>query len=408
MRGGLARATGNYFRARALARSVTGLDSPQAWKLRKAARDAAPVAAIVSLKGLTGDKAWLWRERAVGRAPKAVLSTIAGMDDARAWALRTGTALRCREALDSMIGLDHAAAWEIREACLELWPPTVVKSLGVLVSGARGHELARPRPGRLRRSDLAAQAGGHHRHRRQPHALGDGGLSMSPLRPQRHAGPRHDGGLASSRSCWSGWSIAALLGAFLGFRPWRRLLTNALPPAREVAQAQTLIAIAGALMVVVIGHSTARAFGLVGLGGFIRFRSGIKDTRDAAVMFVMIGIGMACGLGAVPMAVVATLFAGVVLALFDAGRRARLRLVRVSVQVEDAAQRLGADQAGVPRRARARASRRRSGPGRLVMETVLGETMDAAGRAAHARRGAGHRAFTPCTVDEGKMGLAAA
>jgi dTMP kinase len=63
------------------------------------------------------------------------------MDDARAWALRTGTALRCREALDSMIGLDHPTAWEIREACLEIWPPSVIKSLGVLVSGARGQEL---------------------------------------------------------------------------------------------------------------------------------------------------------------------------------------------------------------------------------------------------------------------------
>jgi dTMP kinase len=140
-RGGPSRATASYFRARALARSVTGVDSPEAWKMRKLARDAAPVAAIVSLKGLTSDKAWLWRERAVGRAPKAVLSTIAGMDDARAWALRTATALRCREALDSMIGLDHQTAWAIRESCLEIWPPTVVKSLGVLVSGARGHDL---------------------------------------------------------------------------------------------------------------------------------------------------------------------------------------------------------------------------------------------------------------------------
>jgi dTMP kinase len=140
-RGGPGRAAANYFRARAIARSVTGIDGPEAWKLRKLARDAAPVAAIVSLKGLTGDRAWLWRDRAVSRAPKAVLATIAGMDDARAWALRTGTALRCREALDSMIGLDHQVAWEIRERCLEIWPPTVVKSLGVLVSGARGHDL---------------------------------------------------------------------------------------------------------------------------------------------------------------------------------------------------------------------------------------------------------------------------
>ncbi len=76
-------------------------------------------------------------------------------------------------------------------------------------------------------------------------------------------------------------------------------------------------------MVAVIGDSMARAFGLVGLGAFIRFRSGIKDPRDAAVMFVMIGIGMACGLGAVPIAVVATLFVTVVLAMFDAGQRAR-------------------------------------------------------------------------------------
>src|SRR6185369_11110789 len=108
--------------------------------------------------------------------------------------------------------------------------------------------------------------------------------------------------------------------------------------ARETAQAQTLIAIAGALIVVVIGQSTARAFGLVGLGGFIRFRSGIKDTRDAAVMFVMIGIGMACGLGAIPMAVVATLFASVVLAIFDLGRRARLRMTKVSILVTNPAE----------------------------------------------------------------------
>ena len=53
---------------------------------------------------------------------------------------------------------------------------------------------------------------------------------------------------------------------------------------------------AGALLVVVIGDSLARAFGLVGLGTFIRFRAGVKDPRDVAILFVMIGVGMACGL----------------------------------------------------------------------------------------------------------------
>jgi hypothetical protein len=172
---------------------------------------------------------------------------------------------------------------------------------------------------------------------------------------------------------------AALLGAFLGYRLWRRLLPSTLPPARETAQAQTLIAIAGALMVVVIGQSTARAFGLVGLGGFIRFRSGIKDTRDAAVMFVMIGIGMACGLGAVPMAIVATLFASCVLAIFDLGRRARLRLTKVTVHATEpnaAWERIrlafpGARVIELPGTASVQ-------PGRLVMEAALADDMDAA------------------------------
>jgi len=172
--------------------------------------------------------------------------------------------------------------------------------------------------------------------------------------------------------------VAGMLGAFLGYRLWRRFLPNMLPPARETAQAQTLIAIAGALMVVVIGQSTARAFGLVGLGGFIRFRSGIKDTRDAAVMFVMIGIGMACGLGAIPLACVATLFASAVLAIFDLGRRARLRLTKVAIHAAEpgaAWERIhlafpGARIVELPGTASTQ-------PGRLVMETALADDMDA-------------------------------
>jgi hypothetical protein len=116
--------------------------------------------------------------------------------------------------------------------------------------------------------------------------------------------------------------IATLLGASVAYRWWRKLMRDSTPPPRESAQAQTLVAVAGALMVAVIGNSTARAFGLLGLGAFIRFRSGIKDPRDAALMFVVIGIGMACGHGAIPIAVVATLFVSAVLVIFDAGPRA--------------------------------------------------------------------------------------
>jgi hypothetical protein len=59
----------------------------------------------------------------------------------------------------------------------------------------------------------------------------------------------------------------------------------------------------------------ARAFGVVGLGSFIRFRSSIKDPRDVVMFFLAIGTGMACGLGAVP---VASVGVGVVWALLVA------------------------------------------------------------------------------------------
>jgi dTMP kinase len=140
-RGTLDFAVAGYIPARAAARSVTGLDGERAWEIRRAARAAAPVPAIASLAGLSSDRAWRWRERMLGRAPKTVLSTIAGVDEGRAWAMRVAMASNCREAIDSLIGLDHPTAWELRDACLELWPACVIKSLGVLVSGARGKEM---------------------------------------------------------------------------------------------------------------------------------------------------------------------------------------------------------------------------------------------------------------------------
>jgi dTMP kinase len=130
-----------YPSARAAARSVTGLDDERAWEFRRAARAAAPVPAIASLSGLSSDRAWRWRDRMLGRAPKTVLSTIAGLDDGRAWAMRVAMASNCREALDSLIGLDHPTAWQLRESFLDVWPACAVKSLGVLVSGARGKDL---------------------------------------------------------------------------------------------------------------------------------------------------------------------------------------------------------------------------------------------------------------------------
>jgi dTMP kinase len=139
-RGGPA-ALGGYEAARTAAASVTGLDDPRAWELRKTAREAAPVAALASIDGLVSDTAWKWRDRWLPHAPKAVLRTLDGLDDARAWKLREASAPRCKEAFDSMIGLGGERAFALREAHAEVWPSTVVKSLGPLAVAPRGREL---------------------------------------------------------------------------------------------------------------------------------------------------------------------------------------------------------------------------------------------------------------------------
>jgi hypothetical protein len=80
---------------------------------------------------------------------------------------------------------------------------------------------------------------------------------------------------------------AVLIGALLSLRPWRLLMGRPMPRS-EMLQAQILLCTAAAVITAVIGDSVAKAFGLVGLGGFVRFRSGLKDPRDAAILFLVI------------------------------------------------------------------------------------------------------------------------
>jgi hypothetical protein len=128
-------------------------------------------------------------------------------------------------------------------------------------------------------------------------------------------------------------AVAAVLGALVAYRPWRRLMRWHFE--RPESGAQVLIAVAGGLMTAVIGNNVALAFALVGLGGFIRFRSGIKDPREAGVMFLMIGIGMACGIGNMPLALTATVFGFLLLPALDLADRHRRRLGRRRIRFGD-------------------------------------------------------------------------
>lgn len=93
---------------------------------------------------------------------------------------------------------------------------------------------------------------------------------------------------------------AVVLGGLFSLLPGRLQTLRQTKKGRELIKAQVLVTMAGALLVVVIGNdegSAARAFGLLGLGSFIRFRSALKSPADTAILFLLIGIGMACGVG---------------------------------------------------------------------------------------------------------------
>jgi hypothetical protein len=76
----------------------------------------------------------------------------------------------------------------------------------------------------------------------------------------------------------------------------------------SLEQAQVLLCVSGALMMIIIGDSIARAFGIAGAASIIRFRTPVEDPRDTIILFLSLGIGMACGLGAFALAGLGTAF----------------------------------------------------------------------------------------------------
>ena len=89
--------------------------------------------------------------------------------------------------------------------------------------------------------------------------------------------------------------VAGLIGAALGYiRPVR---SEIIPRSAHVIQAQILLSIVGAIIIIVVAESLARAFAIVGAAGLVRYRARIDDLKDAGVMLVALALGLASGSG---------------------------------------------------------------------------------------------------------------
>ena len=101
-------------------------------------------------------------------------------------------------------------------------------------------------------------------------------------------------------------ALSATLGAALGLlRPARREIV---PRSAHVIQAQILLAIVGAVIIVVVAESLARAFAIVGAAGLVRYRARIGDPKDAGVMLIALAIGLTVGAGLYGFAITACVF----------------------------------------------------------------------------------------------------
>ena len=126
--------------------------------------------------------------------------------------------------------------------------------------------------------------------------------------------------------------LACALACVLALRPRRRGT-----PARRpsVIQTQIILAAIGALVMLVVGSSLARAFGIVGAAGLVRYRAKVEDPKDAGVMLSTLAIGLASGVGLWMLALFGTAFILMVLWIVESFEPKAMRLFLLRVKAKD-------------------------------------------------------------------------
>jgi hypothetical protein len=130
--------------------------------------------------------------------------------------------------------------------------------------------------------------------------------------------------------------LAAFLAMLLAYR-WRRgvSITKRNP---YVAQTQILLAVVAAAMMMIVGDSAARAFGIFAAASLVRFRTNIRDPKETTVLLICLGVGLACGVGRLDMAFILTIFVLIALGIlehFESGQVFRAMEVRVETRNVD-------------------------------------------------------------------------
>lgn len=103
------------------------------------------------------------------------------------------------------------------------------------------------------------------------------------------------------------------------------------PMTQAMEHAQVLLCVAGALVMMIIGESLARAFGIAGAASVIRFRTPIEDPKDITILFLLMALGMATGIGALGIAAAGTGFLCIFMIVLEHSGGGRRRTMMVEI-----------------------------------------------------------------------------
>lgn len=130
---------------------------------------------------------------------------------------------------------------------------------------------------------------------------------------------RGDGGLLDSVSidvpvdglgASVAWMFAAIIGAVLAALPvsWTYMEVRARGGYdQSLVETIVVLPLVVTAIVVVVHNSLALAFSLAGIAAGVRFRHALKSPGDVLFILLAIAIGLACGIGAVELAIVVSL-----------------------------------------------------------------------------------------------------
>jgi uncharacterized membrane protein YhiD involved in acid resistance len=109
--------------------------------------------------------------------------------------------------------------------------------------------------------------------------------------------------------------VATLCGLFISF-VYRKTYKG---PGYAISfvHSMILLTVITAMVIMIIGNSLARAFGLVGAMSIIRFRTAVKETFDIVFIFFALAAGLAAGAGSIMIAITGTLFVGTIVYLLS-------------------------------------------------------------------------------------------